>query len=136
MFAEKLSLTRELWSYPDLETAAKNVKELKIGRHDLDGVFVKQEVNKVSHQKRKSKPPTATITCIVWDPWSSCNTVEAMPPVQEKGHLRKVYRRGKQQGSDLKIMPLSQQVCQVEEEVDENPPMLNFVSQHNCVLPL
>ena len=78
----------------------------------------------------------------VWDSWSSCNIVQvqrvSMPPVTSrrgKGHLRKLCRRGKQQGSGPKKTPLSQRVCQVEEEEDEDPPMLNIVSQHNCVLP-
>ena len=92
LFAEKaLTYQRALELSRGLETAAKSVKELKIGRRDLDGVVVKQEVNKVSHEKRKSKPPTDTITCYLWDPWSSCNTVQVqggyMPPVQEEGTL-------------------------------------------------
>ena len=64
LFAEKtLTYQRALEPSQGLETAAKNVKELKIGRRELEGVVVKQEVNKVSHEKRKSKPPTVTITC-------------------------------------------------------------------------
>ena len=64
LFAEKtLTYQRALKLSRSLETAAKNVKELKIGRRELEGVVVKQEVNKVSHEKRKSKPPTVTIMC-------------------------------------------------------------------------
>ena len=90
LFAEKtLTYQRDLELSWGLETAAMSVKKLKIGMRDLDGVVVKQKVSKVSHEKRKSNLPLLLST--VWDPWSSCNTVQVqggyMPPVQEEGTL-------------------------------------------------
>ena len=89
LFAEKtLTYQRALEIFRGLGTAAKSVKELKIGRRDLDGVVVKQEVNKVSHKKRKSKSPTATITCYRCGILQhSAKEAGYMPPVQAEGTL-------------------------------------------------
>ena len=87
--------------------------------------------NKTSHRYYHMLP--------VWGPGhlaTQCKFKEAIcHQCKKKGHLRKVCRRGKQQGSGPKKTPRLQQVCRVEEEEDEDLPMLNFVSQRDCVLP-
>ena len=95
LFVEKtLTYERVLELFRGLEMAAKNVKELKTGRQEVEGVVVKQEVNKVSCEK-KSKHPTSTVTCYrCGNPGhleTQCKYKEATCHFcKKKGHLMKV----------------------------------------------